>query len=617
MPSENRSFQHFAIVLLLLVVLAGSAVQEFWISRDRDALATQTVFEDGFYYLQTARNIAQGRGSVSSGDVPHNGYHPLWMLLSAAMFRLTDGGLAAIRAVLVLGVLFTALATFALYGVLRRLGCGTPAACAAALFYFLNPWTQRLATSGLEAPLNALTIILLTGHLLRFEERCARRSYYALLALLYALVYLTRTDNIFLLAAGLLYLLRRARKVERGKQAIPVPANLRARLVAAGCLALLLVLPWHVWNYARFGAFMQTSASALPVVRKIAFFAQHPGATGRDLMLHRAFLFGEWFQSSFWYTSLGTLWFLMLGAALGTLRRVSGRRAVAAVAALAALGLAAYFRAHPAWRALWLLVAAFLGARACLDPRPEDARRLGAALARLAPLLAAVVCLGFIHKFARLASREWYYVTPDVFLALLWGLLSEHVLRAIPGGLRATPSGPPAMRPIPGWALRTIPGWALRPIPSWALRAGVGVALFALPLAMLGEKSRQAWRERLTAPRGYPLEVAEAFDRFPLATRDERFGATDSGIIGFFCSHPVVNLDGVVNPEAARAIARGKLDSYIESQGIRYLLITPRMYVPEILGANYRERFVPCAGLTGQGYIFTPDPAGKKEVPPP
>jgi hypothetical protein len=158
---------------------------------------------------------------------------------------------------------------------------------------------------------------------------------------------------------------------------------------------------------------------------------------------------------------------------------------------------------------------------------------------------------------------------------------------------------------------------AQRPIPGWAVRAGVWAALFALPLAMLGVKSRQAWRERLTSPRSYPLEVVEAFDRFPLATRDERFGATDSGTIGFFCAHPVVNLDGVVNPEAARAIARGKLDSYVESQGIRYLLITPRMYVPEILGANFRERFVPCAGLTGQGYIFTPDPAGKKEVPPP
>jgi hypothetical protein len=223
--------------------------------------------------------------------------------------------------------------------------------------------------------------------------------------------------------------------------------------------------------------------------------------------------------------------------------------------------------------------------------------------------LVAVVCLGFIHKFARLASREWYYVTPDVFLALVWGLLSEHVLRAIPGGLCAASSGPRAMRPIPGWALR--------PIPSWVLQAGVWAALFALPLAMLGVKSRQAWRERLTSPRSYPLEVVEAFDRFPLATRDERFGATDSGTIGFFCAHPVVNLDGVVNPEAARAIARGKLDSYVESQGIRYLLITPRMYVPEILGANFRERFVPCAGLTGQGYVFTPDPAAKKEVPSP
>ncbi len=43
--------------------------------------------DDSFFYLQVGRNFALGHGSTFNGLMPTNGYHPLWMLLCAAVYR--------------------------------------------------------------------------------------------------------------------------------------------------------------------------------------------------------------------------------------------------------------------------------------------------------------------------------------------------------------------------------------------------------------------------------------------------------------------------------------------------------------------------------------------------
>ena len=61
-------------------------------------MVTETLFEDAFYYFQTSRNVALGEGSTSTGGIVHNGYHPLWMVLSSGAFALfPQDDLAAIR----------------------------------------------------------------------------------------------------------------------------------------------------------------------------------------------------------------------------------------------------------------------------------------------------------------------------------------------------------------------------------------------------------------------------------------------------------------------------------------------------------------------------------------
>ena|GEM_PF-2896614 len=43
--------------------------------------------DDSFFYLQVGRNFALGYGSTFNRLMPTNGYHPLWMLLCAAVYR--------------------------------------------------------------------------------------------------------------------------------------------------------------------------------------------------------------------------------------------------------------------------------------------------------------------------------------------------------------------------------------------------------------------------------------------------------------------------------------------------------------------------------------------------
>jgi hypothetical protein len=53
---------------------------------------------------------------------------------------------------------------------------------------------------------------------------------------------------------------------------------------------------------------------------------------------------------------------------------------------------------------------------------------------------------------------------------------------------------------------------------------------------------------------------------------DVKLGAFNSGVIGYFSQRPVVNLDGIVNPDVLSAHRQSRLLPYCCSKGIRYLV---------------------------------------------
>src|SRR5262245_6448745 len=56
------------------------------------------LLDDGYYYLNIARHLAQGDGFTFDGLHPTNGFHPLWQLLLVPLFWITPDRTAVVYA---------------------------------------------------------------------------------------------------------------------------------------------------------------------------------------------------------------------------------------------------------------------------------------------------------------------------------------------------------------------------------------------------------------------------------------------------------------------------------------------------------------------------------------
>ena len=69
------------------------------------------------------------------------------------------------------------------------------------------------------------------------------------------------------------------------------------------------------------------------------------------------------------------------------------------------------------------------------------------------------------------------------------------------------------------------------------------------------------------------MKAARALDE--ALAPGSRGGAFQSGTIGYFARHPVVNLDGVVNRDAATALREQRMSDYIRDEGIEAVIDWP------------------------------------------
>ena len=117
----------------------------------------RVTYDDGYYYLEIARHVAQGQGSSFDGLHPTNGYHPLWMLMLVPI----AGGAQEVGLRLVLAgalqLLLSAAGVLAAYRS-ARVCVGVPAATLAALCWLQYAFSYRATLSGLEFALQALLL---------------------------------------------------------------------------------------------------------------------------------------------------------------------------------------------------------------------------------------------------------------------------------------------------------------------------------------------------------------------------------------------------------------------------------------------------------------------------
>lgn len=226
--------------------------------------------DDCFYYLQIARNIAAGHGSTFDGMHATNGYHPLWMLVLVALFKLLPAQrlfFVGFDLVIVAGTMATyvlALRCFRGYaasGVLAQLAAAGLATCA-----------LLLTNGGMEIVLTIPLLFAFAAYRLNSFRWQPREAF--LLGGIGTLLVLSRLDTLIflLILAGMELLFGDG-----------IALRQRIRSACAFVAALVPVGLYFLWNQFAFGSAMPFSGRAKQLRRHLAidmhfyFLRRFPG----------------------------------------------------------------------------------------------------------------------------------------------------------------------------------------------------------------------------------------------------------------------------------------------------------------------------------------------------
>jgi len=150
--------------------------------------------EDSYFYFQVAWNFARGAGSTFNNFMPTNGYHPLWMLICALVFKFIPAKASAVHGIAFVICALDAVMLTVVARLLNRSGSGMWWIAYVVLvpFCFLSQLGTEGALSGL-----LLALLALGSYTFASQPTGASAFFCHLVA---ALAVLARLDNIFIVA---------------------------------------------------------------------------------------------------------------------------------------------------------------------------------------------------------------------------------------------------------------------------------------------------------------------------------------------------------------------------------------------------------------------------------
>jgi len=462
----------------LAIIALGTALQLFLVTRPLGFLLTNIVPDDAFYYFQIARNVAQGTGSTFDGVNPTNGYHPLWLVVLVPIFKLFSVGgvndLAPIRALLALSLVLNTTTALLLARILSRFTNSRWIAAFGMLVWLLNPFMLYQTLNGLETSLALFLFAAFFLLALRIEEgKNTGLPALALLGCIAGLMIVARLDMAIYLAAYLGFMLLR-RGIKDGWKDVFV----------TGIIATIPVGIWTVWNLIKFRMIL-TAASATEMMVNHQLIVQDHGEswlqTGKAVIYHSQYYLDRLFDTT----------------------------------------------------AMYALACGFFGAIVAL---------YGLQILKLPTKLRSVsvtqaLAIGFLLLFIanagiRWTVREWYFVTFEMFLAILTAVVLD----------------------------------ALFPRITYKRMAGI-----ALLLATVFSFSVY-WSKNMRHTGGAALQMHAAAmwmnDALPEGTR---VGVFNAGTQAYFSKMRVINLDGLVNNAAYDAMRSYALWQYVRDSQIVYI----------------------------------------------
>lgn len=472
------------------------------------------LIDDAFYSFSIARNLALGKGPTADGIHPTSGFQPLYTFLLVPFYALfpRDPIVPIHLALTVLAICGAATGWF-IFRIVSRIS-SRPAALFSLTLWTFSPYFLTQGLNGLETGLFGLALAATLDMYLARIKLDPTRGDLLIFGLLAGLTVLARVDGVlFVLSLAADFLLRgRERLLRRiGQGSLAVAA------------ALAVLAPYVVFLWIRFGVLMPQSGAAVRYLSLCygTLFVLGPRA---------AYFFPPDQVPVIYYAgSLRKAVQVLLGEPLLFPSSLVFYPATAAKL----LGARMFFLVLGA--GLLLLGNLLLLFRV----RQMDAVRGFARVVTICALL-------WVPAYAFGVLGQWWFNRYFFALFLFMAAASGPLLDTL-GRKRLLARFPPSRLA--------------------AAAAALHLLLFATQVP--GQFFTHKPYQHVSAY----MEAGRALDQ--ALTEGSRGGAFQSGTIGYFSRHAIVNLDGVVNRDATAALKENRMADYIRAQRIEAIIDWP------------------------------------------
>lgn len=529
-------------LILLTVILVIGFFWRLWFSwRDYELIVSFPLIDDSFYALNIARNIALGKGMTHDGVNITNGFQPLFVFLAVPVYLFMHGDkILSINIILTFSAIlscFTALLTFKIVRYLTS----KKAALFAVFFWALSPTVMEHEINGLETGLAIFFLAWTTWYYLsRIRSSIAERgglpggqpknsglkSSKPELEIFAAPVYQKAGGKQYAVL-GMLCGLAILSRIDNGILLIALTLdilvkNIRSgidpkqyikKLVIFGVVCGIVISPWFLNNLFNFGAIMPDSGQAVRFLSMSPRASNYPAAS-ENLKLNNI-PFGFYLNNlKIACTKLNRTPFLQTAMWLGLLL------------SMPRLGLLLSF-AVVGGIALFLLI--------YRKSLVEYIRRMPKlAEANWLILYSVLIVAGYtLYVFC-----QWFY--PRYFFPITWIsiIYSAVFIDFITEGRFGKHGG----------------------------KITILIGIFFLTIFSV--RTLEKVLQRGAVNRYYNVAIW-GNQNLP---DNAILGMFQSGTTSYFANQTIINLDGVVNSKAFKAMQDNRMMSYLISQGIEYVI---------------------------------------------
>ncbi len=513
---------------LIIIMLVGLTVRLAMAWQPVERMAAFPMVDDSFYSLGIARNIALGKGLTADGIHQTNGFQPLYVFLSAPVYLIAGGSqYFPLHIIMTLISLLGVGTIWLIFKIMSRVAT-QGAALFSSFLWSISPTVIEFEMNGLETGLYIFLLALTIYYYLEYVRNNPEREikHCLTLGLLLGLCVLARIDAGFFVLTLTGDFIWANRKLFTGDRVLKFARNLMLMLLVGG----VVITPWFSYNFLSYGNIIPVSGQAVRLLSLYPIFSGEKNLS----VVH-----GHEIPKSYYLDnakqSLAKLFYTPLTQTIFWLGMFwqSENLGYALLLACFALIVLMLWYAWPEAKQYFSQI---------------NLKQLNFTLWFAASLLAAYI----FYVFGRHYYVRYYF--PIVFITVLYSgaiydLLTDRLL----------PSR-----------------WSFSP--AWVHFFVVLIFIITISY-QLGERY---FDQQYPTNSYYPMAKWVNDNIEPGA----RVGVFSSGTISYFAVDEVtiINLDGVVNLDAFKALQTGKMLDYVRSNNINYVFDVTSQINEMVLG---------------------------------